>query len=87
MLAGARVGHLATCDEHGAPHVVAVCFSLYQGNLYSVLDRKPKRTALKRLKRVRNILANPKRTGVDFGTSWSLGLRRCWKRAKSGLKP
>ncbi|MCH7713054.1 MAG: TIGR03668 family PPOX class F420-dependent oxidoreductase [Chloroflexi bacterium] len=59
MLAAARIGHLATADEAGAPHVIPVCFVLEGDVIYSVLDQKPKRTALNRLRRVRNILANP----------------------------
>ena len=55
----ARIGHLATADEAGAPHVIPVCFVLEGDVIYSVLDQKPKRTALNRLRRVRNILANP----------------------------
>jgi len=44
--------------------VIPVCFALggdlVQGDvIYSVLDQKPKRTSLIRLRRVRNILANP----------------------------
>ncbi len=57
-LAQARVAHLATADAAGAPHVVPVCYIYHGGALYSVLDQKPKRTALTRLRRVRNILAN-----------------------------
>ena len=60
MLAEARVGHLATADERGAPHVIPVCFALDRENLYSVLDQKPKRASLTRLRRVRNIMANPR---------------------------
>ena len=59
LLEEARVGHLATADDRGAPHVIPVCFTLYRHALYSVLDLKPKRTSLTRLKRVRNILSNP----------------------------
>ena len=59
LLAEARVGHLATSDPQGRPHVIPVCFALNQGNLYSVLDQKPKRAQLTSLRRVRNILANP----------------------------
>ena len=63
-MAAARIGHLATADEAGAPHVIPVCFALggdliYGDVIYSVLDQKPKRTSLNRLRRVRNILANP----------------------------
>ena len=59
LLSEARVGHLATSDPQGQPHVIPVCFALHEGNLYSVLDQKPKRAPLTRLRRVRNILANP----------------------------
>ena len=63
-MATARTGHLATADEAGAPHVTPVCFALGPDSIhgeiiYSVLDQKPKRTSLNRLRRVRNILANP----------------------------
>ncbi len=55
-----RVAHLATVDANGVPHVVPVCFALVQGAIYSVLDLKPKRGDVMRLRRVRNILANPR---------------------------
>ncbi len=57
-LAAARVGHLATASADGLPHVIPVCFALHGTVLYSVLDQKPKRTSLTRLRRVRNIQAN-----------------------------
>ncbi len=59
MLSSSRTGHLATTSVDGAPHVIPVCFACGGQVLYSPLDRKPKRSALRRLKRVRNILANP----------------------------
>ena len=59
LLATARIGHLATADATGAPHVIPVCYVLNGYNIYSVLDQKPKRSPLTRLRRVRNILANP----------------------------
>ena len=58
-MAQARVGHLATADAQGAPHIIPVCFVLERKKLYSVLDQKPKRAAFTGLRRVRNILANP----------------------------
>jgi PPOX class probable F420-dependent enzyme len=54
-----RVGHLATADAHGVPHVVPVCFAILKGALYITIDRKPKRAAGKELKRIRNIAENP----------------------------
>ncbi len=59
LLADARVGHLATADAAGVPHVVPVCYALAEKVIYSVLDQKPKRVSVARLRRVRNIQANP----------------------------
>ena len=55
----APVGHLATSDENGAPHVIPVCYAFDGATLYSILDQKPKRAAHTRLRRVKNIQANP----------------------------
>src|SRR5438552_10335099 len=53
-----RVGHLATADRKGTPHVIPVCFAVAEGTLYITIDEKPKRQD-RLLKRVRNILENP----------------------------
>ena len=57
-----RVGHLATADRKGAPHLVPVCYAVHDtkagATLYITLDEKPKRRDIP-LKRVRNILENP----------------------------
>jgi len=58
LLTEARTGHLATADPRGTPHVIPVCYAFDGQAIYSVLDQKPKRTALIRLKRVRNIQSN-----------------------------
>ncbi len=55
-----RVGHLATADAEARPHVVPVCFAVLDRTLYVAIDEKPKRGAPTNLKRVRNILANPR---------------------------
>ena len=61
----APVARLATAGSNAAPHIIPVCFALDGGpdtegcRIYSVLDAKPKRAALNRLRRVRNILENP----------------------------
>ena len=60
LVARTRVGRLATADEHGAPHVIPICFALSGDTAYSVLDLKPKRAAAMKLRRVRNIVANPR---------------------------
>ncbi len=54
----ARVGHLATSDRNGVPHVVPVCYALAGASLYIAIDQKPKRRAVP-LKRERNIAENP----------------------------
>ena len=59
FLADARVARLATAGSDGRPHVIPVCFACDGERIYIVLDRKPKSAELTRLRRVRNILANP----------------------------
>jgi PPOX class probable F420-dependent enzyme len=55
-----RVARLATLDERGYPHLVPVCYATDGRAYYSPLDAKPKRVAPERLRRVRNIQANPR---------------------------
>jgi coenzyme F420-0:L-glutamate ligase/coenzyme F420-1:gamma-L-glutamate ligase len=56
---GQRIGRLATADADGRPHVVPICFALDGDVLYSPIDQKPKRGDYARLRRLRNIAANP----------------------------
>ena len=58
FLAECRVGHLATADALGAPHVVPVCFVVSENTLYVTVDQKPK-GAPRALKRLRNLAENP----------------------------
>jgi PPOX class probable F420-dependent enzyme len=58
FLSRRRVGHLATADRTGAPHVVPVCFAMDADALYITIDEKPKRADAP-LKRLRNIAENP----------------------------
>jgi PPOX class probable F420-dependent enzyme len=53
-----RVGHLATADRNGAPHLIPVCYAIDGESLYITIDEKPKRQD-RPLKRVRNIIENP----------------------------
>ena len=53
-----RVGHLATADAGGAPHLIPVCYTVDGASLYITVDEKPKRRD-RPLKRLRNILENP----------------------------
>jgi len=60
FLALSRVAHLATAGADAAPHAVPLCFWFDGGNFYFVIDQKPKRRTGLKLKRMRNIVANPK---------------------------
>ncbi len=77
-----RVARLATADSSGAPHVVPVCFAYDGDSFYSVLDQKPKRTSVERLKRVRNIVSNPRVSLVldSYDEDWS----RLWYALVTG---
>lgn len=55
-----RVARLATLDDVGYPHLVPVCYATDGRAYYSAIDAKPKRTPPERLRRVRNIRANPR---------------------------
>ena len=55
-----RVARLATVDSRGQPHVVPIVFAYAGGRLYSPLDLKPKSVPPQRLRRVLNILGNPR---------------------------
>lgn len=60
FIASQRVAHLATADSFGAPHVIPICFVLDGDTLYTALDAKSKRVDVRDLKRVRNIVSNPR---------------------------
>ncbi len=55
-----RVARLATTSEGGEPHVIPICYAYDNGFFYTAVDEKPKKVAPERLKRVRNIVANPR---------------------------
>jgi PPOX class probable F420-dependent enzyme len=59
LLRSARVAHLATADSAGQPLVIPICFVFDGNQIYSPIDEKPKRIAPRKLKRLRNIEANP----------------------------
>jgi len=56
-VAAARVGRLATVDQHGRPHVVPICFAISDDRVVSVVDHKAKRTL--ELRRLENVRQNP----------------------------
>jgi PPOX class probable F420-dependent enzyme len=72
FLAESRVGHLATADAKGAPHLIPVCYAADEGTLYITVDEKPKRRDIP-LKRLRNILDNPQAAFVvdRYDEDWS----------------
>jgi PPOX class probable F420-dependent enzyme len=45
LLEAARVGRLALLDESDEPRLLPVTFALWEGVVWSAIDRKPKRTA------------------------------------------
>ena len=59
FLDAGRVGHLATADRAGVPHVVPVCYAVAGETVYITIDEKPKRRDAP-LKRVRNLMENPR---------------------------
>ncbi|MDN5697850.1 MAG: TIGR03668 family PPOX class F420-dependent oxidoreductase [Rubrobacter sp.] len=71
-----RVARLATADSSGEPHAIPVCFAAPPGldALYIPLDEKPKSGDVRRLKRVRNILENPRAALIAdrYAEDWSL---------------
>ena len=73
FLRDARAGHLATVSPSGQPHVIPVCFVFDGLSVYSALDRKPKSAPVASLRRVKNILANPKVSLVvdHYEEEWS----------------
>jgi PPOX class probable F420-dependent enzyme len=54
-----RIAHLATAQPDGQPSVVPVVYAYDGTHFYTPLDGKPKRVELSRLRRVRDIAANP----------------------------
>jgi len=59
FLGAGRVGHLATADRAGRPHVVPVCYAITDNAAYITIDAKPKGADIARLKRLQNISENP----------------------------
>nr|AIA15587.1 Lon protease (S16) C-terminal proteolytic domain protein [uncultured bacterium] len=68
-----RVGRFATAGADGQPHVIPVCYACEDAAVYIALDAKPKRVAPQQLKRVRNMLENPRVALVvdRYSDDWS----------------
>lgn len=56
----ARVARFATADANGQPHVVPICFALVENTVFFTIDGKPKKPSGRPLKRLRNLIENPK---------------------------
>ncbi len=89
LIARARVGHLATSGE-GRPTVVPVCFVLLGDTIYHAIDAKPKRVAPEKLRRVRNVMRNPRAALLvdqyreDWSRLWFILLEGRARVLKSG---
>lgn len=55
-----RVARFASADLAGQPHVLPVCFAVMDDTAYFTIDEKPKTVGAWRLKRMRNVVANPR---------------------------
>ena len=71
LLHSTQSATLGTVDERGRPHLVPIVFAYRNGGLYTAVDRKPKSTY--RLKRLRNIEANPHVSVLldHYGDDWT----------------
>jgi PPOX class probable F420-dependent enzyme len=69
-----RVARLATADAQGQPFAVPICYAFDGQFIYSALDEKPKTVEPTRLKRVRNIQANPRVALVidEYAEDWRM---------------
>ena len=69
-----RIARLATATASGEPHAVPVCYAFDGRFLHIALDEKPKDVPPTRLKRVRNILENPRVAFVAdrYSEDWDL---------------
>ncbi len=59
FLSTSRVARLATAAPDAVPHNIPLCFWFDGISFYFIIDQKPKRHSGLKLKRMRNITANP----------------------------
>lgn len=60
FLETARVARFATSDASGQPHVLPICFAMILSSAYFSIDEKPKKQSGRPLKRLQNLIDNPK---------------------------
>src|SRR5262249_27345958 len=58
FLAQQRIAHPPTAYRRAVPHIVPVCYAIFERTLYITIDEKPKRRPAAALKRLRNIAEN-----------------------------
>jgi PPOX class probable F420-dependent enzyme len=73
VILSSRVARMATADKSGSPLVIPVCFAYDGRYIYTPIDKKPKRVDAWGLKRIRNILENPRLSLVmdEYSEDWS----------------
>jgi PPOX class probable F420-dependent enzyme len=68
-----RVARLATASEDRQPSVIPICYVFDGERIYTPIDEKPKSVDARKLKRIRNIEANPQVALVidEYSEDWS----------------
>jgi PPOX class probable F420-dependent enzyme len=79
------VGHLGLIDDEDRPRVLPVTFALWEGELWSVVDAKPKGVAPDRLARVRYLRRRPAAalTVDHYSEDWN---RLAWVQALGDVR-
>ena len=60
LIKDSKIAYLSSISHKHQPHIVPICFVLLDHNFYSLIDDKPKSVQPLKLKRVQNIVHNPK---------------------------
>lgn len=55
-----RVARFATSGVDSQPHVIPICYALVEDTVFFTIDEKPKKQAVAPLKRLQNLIDNPK---------------------------
>ncbi|MGI9492735.1 MAG: TIGR03668 family PPOX class F420-dependent oxidoreductase [Geminicoccaceae bacterium] len=55
-----RVARFATASIDGQPHVIPICYGLIKNTVYFTIDEKAKKQSGMPLKRLQNLIENPK---------------------------
>ncbi len=81
LIQAQRIAHLATIGTDMQPAVVPVVYAYDGERFFTPLDGKPKRVALTKLRRVRDITANPQVALVidHYAEDWS---RLAWLQVR-----